>query len=94
MLHDTHGCWILIYCSFPLLLLLLFQVDALRGVGVRQIACGSGHTVVLTTDGEGTVTGNANFSMVVLPFLTVEYMFRRYFCKLKSTHGAEEMMVD
>ena len=67
MLHDTHGCWILIYCSFPLLLLLLllllFQVDALRGVGVRQIACGSGHTVVLTTDGEGTVTGNANFSM-------------------------------
>ncbi len=26
-------------------------VDALRGVGVRQIACGSGHTVVLTTDG-------------------------------------------
>lgn len=29
-------------------------VDALRGVGVRQIACGSGHTVVLTADGEGT----------------------------------------
>lgn len=27
-------------------------VDALRGVGVQQIACGSGHTVVLTTDGE------------------------------------------
>lgn len=27
-------------------------VDALRGVGVRQIACGSGHTVVLTTEGE------------------------------------------
>jgi len=27
-------------------------VDTLRGVGVRQIACGSGHTVVLTTDGE------------------------------------------
>lgn len=27
-------------------------VDALRGVGVRQIACGSGHTVVLTVDGE------------------------------------------
>mmetsp|Transcript_21486 Transcript_21486/g.30089 ORF Transcript_21486/g.30089 Transcript_21486/m.30089 type:complete len:607 (+) Transcript_21486:80-1900(+) len=27
-------------------------IDALRGVGVRQIACGSGHTVVLTTDGE------------------------------------------
>ena len=27
-------------------------VDALRGVGVLQIACGSGHTVVLTTDGE------------------------------------------
>lgn len=27
-------------------------VDALRGVGVRQIACGSGHTVVLTTDGD------------------------------------------
>ena len=50
--------------------------------------------MVLTTDGEGTVTGNANFSMVVLPFLTVEYMFRRYFCKIKSTHGAEEMMVD
>jgi hypothetical protein len=28
------------------------QVDALRGVGVHQIAAGSGHTVVLTTDGE------------------------------------------
>jgi alpha-tubulin suppressor-like RCC1 family protein len=27
-------------------------VDALRGVGVRQIACGSGHTVVLSTEGE------------------------------------------
>ena len=27
-------------------------VDALRGVGVSQIACGSGHTVVLTTDGQ------------------------------------------
>jgi alpha-tubulin suppressor-like RCC1 family protein len=27
-------------------------VDALRGVGIRQIACGSGHTVVLTNDGE------------------------------------------
>ncbi len=27
-------------------------MDALRGVGVRQIACGSGHTVVLTTEGE------------------------------------------
>lgn len=27
-------------------------VDALRGVGVQQIACGSGHTVVLTTEGE------------------------------------------
>eukprot|EP00569_Conticribra_weissflogii_P016347 CAMPEP_0171399114 /NCGR_PEP_ID=MMETSP0880-20121228/6388_1 /TAXON_ID=67004 /ORGANISM="Thalassiosira weissflogii, Strain CCMP1336" /LENGTH=839 /DNA_ID=CAMNT_0011913219 /DNA_START=41 /DNA_END=2560 /DNA_ORIENTATION=- len=27
-------------------------VDALRGVGVKQIACGSGHTVVLTGDGE------------------------------------------
>jgi len=27
-------------------------VDALRGVGVRQIACGSGHTVVLTTNGQ------------------------------------------
>ena len=27
-------------------------VDALRGVGVQQIACGSGHTVVLTNDGE------------------------------------------
>lgn len=26
-------------------------VDALRGVGVSQIACGSGHTVVLTTEG-------------------------------------------
>jgi len=26
-------------------------VECLRGVGVRQIACGSGHTVVLTTDG-------------------------------------------
>jgi hypothetical protein len=23
-------------------------VDALRGVGVQQIACGSGHTVILT----------------------------------------------
>ncbi|KAL7556435.1 hypothetical protein ACA910_020346 [Epithemia clementina (nom. ined.)] len=28
-------------------------VDALRGVGVRQIACGSGHTVVLTAEHEG-----------------------------------------
>ncbi|GKY95712.1 hypothetical protein MPSEU_000532000 [Mayamaea pseudoterrestris] len=27
-------------------------VDALRGVGIKQIACGSGHTVSLTTDGE------------------------------------------
>ena len=27
-------------------------MDALRGVGVGQIACGSGHTVVLTTEGE------------------------------------------
>mmetsp|Transcript_8791 Transcript_8791/g.26070 ORF Transcript_8791/g.26070 Transcript_8791/m.26070 type:complete len:173 (+) Transcript_8791:564-1082(+) len=27
-------------------------VDALRGVGIRQIACGSGHTVVLSTEGE------------------------------------------
>jgi Regulator of chromosome condensation (RCC1) repeat len=27
-------------------------VDALRGVGVQQIACGSGHTVVLSTEGE------------------------------------------
>lgn len=27
-------------------------VDSLRGVGVRQIACGSGHTVVLSTEGE------------------------------------------
>jgi len=27
-------------------------VDALRGVGVRQIACGSGHTVVLTMEGQ------------------------------------------
>jgi alpha-tubulin suppressor-like RCC1 family protein len=30
----------------------IITVDALRGVGVRQIACGSGHTVVLTTEGE------------------------------------------
>lgn len=27
-------------------------VDALRGVSVQQIACGSGHTVVLTSQGE------------------------------------------
>ncbi|KAL7516639.1 hypothetical protein ACHAWX_001630 [Stephanocyclus meneghinianus] len=27
-------------------------VDALRGVGVKEIACGSGHTVVLTVEGE------------------------------------------
>ena len=27
-------------------------VDSLRGIGVRDIACGSGHTVVLTCDGE------------------------------------------
>jgi alpha-tubulin suppressor-like RCC1 family protein len=27
-------------------------VDALRGVGVQQITCGSGHTVALTTDGD------------------------------------------
>ena len=27
-------------------------LDALRGVAVRQLACGSGHTCVLTHDGE------------------------------------------
>ena len=27
-------------------------VDSLRGVGIRHIACGSGHTVVLSTEGE------------------------------------------
>ena len=27
-------------------------VDSLRGVGVKEIACGSGHTVVLTGEGE------------------------------------------
>jgi alpha-tubulin suppressor-like RCC1 family protein len=27
-------------------------VDSLRGVGVKEIACGSGHTVVLTVEGE------------------------------------------
>jgi alpha-tubulin suppressor-like RCC1 family protein len=26
-------------------------VDSLRGIGIKQIACGSGHTVVLTSDG-------------------------------------------
>ena len=35
-------------------------VDALRGVGVRQIACGSGHTVVLTTDGEVYTWGESS----------------------------------
>lgn len=28
-------------------------VDSLRGVGVRQISCGSGHTVVLTQENKG-----------------------------------------
>ena len=27
-------------------------VDSLRGIGVKDVACGSGHTVVLTVDGE------------------------------------------
>ena len=40
-------CCVLICVPF-----VVVQVDALRGVGIRQIACGSGHTVVLTTDGE------------------------------------------
>jgi hypothetical protein len=39
-------CLRYIYCNY------IITVDALRGVGVRQIACGSGHTVVLTTEGE------------------------------------------
>lgn len=39
-------------------------VDALRGVGVRQIACGSGHTVVLTTDGSVSLKMNLQGSRV------------------------------
>ena len=49
-------------------------VDALRGVGVRQIACGSGHTVVLTTDGEVFTWGKYNILVCVL-----------FFCKLTTT---------
>ena len=37
-------------------------VDALRGVGVRQIACGSGHTVVLSTEGEVYTWGRGDDS--------------------------------
>ncbi len=37
-------------------------VDALRGVGVRQIACGSGHTVVLSTEGEVYTWGRGGTS--------------------------------
>ena len=47
-------------------------VDALRGVGVRQIACGSGHTVVLTTDGEVYTWGKrweATFASLLSYFL-------------------------
>jgi alpha-tubulin suppressor-like RCC1 family protein len=40
-------------------------VDALRGVGVRQIACGSGHTVVLTTDGEVYTWGTCIFYIFI-----------------------------
>lgn len=39
-------------------------VDALRGVGVGQIACGSGHTVVLTTDGSVSVCFLCNIEML------------------------------
>ena len=35
-------------------------VDALRGVGVKQIACGSGHTVVLSTEGEVLTWGRGD----------------------------------
>ena len=49
-------------------------VDALRGVGVRQIACGSGHTVVLTTDGEVFTWGKYSILVCVL-----------FFCKLTTT---------
>lgn len=35
-------------------------VDSLRGVGVRQIACGSGHTVVLSTEGEVLTWGRGD----------------------------------
>ena len=66
-------------------------VDALRGVGVRQIACGSGHTVVLTADGEGTnnmwmTTGiimsfsyadNSYLIIFFLPFAGVVYTWGR-----------------
>jgi len=47
--------WLLVFSRFLSLYYFAMQVDALRGVGVRQIACGSGHTVVLTTDGEGEI---------------------------------------
>lgn len=35
-------------------------MDALRGVGVQQIACGSGHTVVLSTEGEVLTWGRGD----------------------------------
>jgi len=45
-------------------------VDALRGVGVRQIACGSGHTVVLTTDGEVYTWGAFALLLCSVPCVT------------------------
>jgi Regulator of chromosome condensation (RCC1) repeat len=57
-------------------------VDALRGVGVRQIACGSGHTVVLTMDGEGTTM----FVICSLLFLACFfYLLAWFFQPLKKT---------
>ena len=57
-----------------------FQVDALRGVGVRQIACGSGHTVVLTTDGEGGSNPPPLYLVVSVGSITFStYLFVRSF---------------
>lgn len=67
-------------------------VDALRGVGIRQIACGSGHTVVLTVDGEvytwGTLVSGAcslsSTSIVVL--LTTTTKTKTLPLLTRSTH--------
>eukprot|EP00339_Tiarina_fusa_P026374 CAMPEP_0117080634 /NCGR_PEP_ID=MMETSP0472-20121206/56880_1 /TAXON_ID=693140 ORGANISM="Tiarina fusus, Strain LIS" /NCGR_SAMPLE_ID=MMETSP0472 /ASSEMBLY_ACC=CAM_ASM_000603 /LENGTH=577 /DNA_ID=CAMNT_0004808331 /DNA_START=392 /DNA_END=2125 /DNA_ORIENTATION=+ len=48
-------------------------VDALRGVGVRQIACGSGHTVVLTTDGEVYTWGRGDDGRKRLEIRTADH---------------------
>lgn len=40
-------------------------VDALRGVSVQQIACGSGHTVVLTSQGEVFTWGRGAYCIIL-----------------------------